>query len=114
VLAPLATLAPALARAKRRGFREYGNLSMRYVREFDRKWLRGGAPADEPLLGSVDVQALADLDGAYAVVRQMRVLPFSWRTVSLLAVATTAPLVPLLFLVIPLEEMVDWLVQFLL
>jgi len=30
--------------AKRAGLREYGTLAQQYVREFDRKWLRGGAP----------------------------------------------------------------------
>ncbi|MCK7478821.1 MAG: hypothetical protein M0C28_16690 [Candidatus Moduliflexus flocculans] len=34
-----------------RALREYGTLAQRYVREFDAKWLRGGAPADEPLRG---------------------------------------------------------------
>ena len=32
----------------------------RYVREFRGKWLRGGAAPDEPLVGSGDIQSLAD------------------------------------------------------
>ena len=52
VLGPLLVFAPKLAAAKRAGLREYGALAQRYVREFDQKWLRGGAPADEPLIGS--------------------------------------------------------------
>ena len=47
VLGPLLVFAPQLAQAKRTGLREYGTLAERYVREFDTKWLRGGAPADE-------------------------------------------------------------------
>jgi len=35
---------------------EYGTLARRCVRDFDAKWLRGGAPADEPLVGSGDIQ----------------------------------------------------------
>jgi len=61
VLGPLLVFAPQLAQAKRTGLREYGTLAERYVREFDAKWLRGGAPADEPLVGSGDIQSLADL-----------------------------------------------------
>jgi len=49
------------------------------VREFDRKWLRGGAAADEPLLGSADIQSLADLGNSDAVVKEMRLVPFSAR-----------------------------------
>ena len=48
VLGPLLVFAPQLAQAKRTGNREYGTLAQRYVREFDAKWLRGGAPDDEP------------------------------------------------------------------
>jgi len=29
----------------------HGALAKRHVREFDEKWLRGGAPAGEPLVG---------------------------------------------------------------
>ena len=45
VLGPLLLFMPHLALARRVGLREYGTLAQRYVREFDDKWLRGGAPA---------------------------------------------------------------------
>ena len=44
VLGPLLLFVPHLAAARRIGLREYGALAQRYVREFDTKWLRGGAP----------------------------------------------------------------------
>jgi hypothetical protein len=43
-LGPLLVFAPQLAAVKRTGLREYGTLAERYVRAFDAKWLRGGAP----------------------------------------------------------------------
>jgi hypothetical protein len=52
VLGPLLMFAPQLAQVKRTGLREYGTLAERYVREFDAKWLRGSAPADEALVGA--------------------------------------------------------------
>ncbi len=55
IIAPFLVFAPQLARAKRVGNLEYGVLAERYVREFERKWLRGDAPADEPLVGSSDI-----------------------------------------------------------
>ena len=69
VLGPLLVFAPQLAQAKRLGEREYGKLAERYVREFDAKWLRGGAPPNEPLVGSGDIQSLADLGNSFEVVR---------------------------------------------
>ena len=61
VLGHLLVFTPQLAQAKRRGLREYGMLAGRYVREVDAKWLRAGAPAAEPFVGSGDIQSLADL-----------------------------------------------------
>jgi hypothetical protein len=105
VLGPLLVFAPQLAQAKRKGLREYGTLAQRYVREFDRKWLRGGAPADEPFVGSADIQSLADLGNSYEVVRTMRTAPITRDAVVGLAAATLVPIVPLLLTMMPLEEL---------
>jgi hypothetical protein len=104
-LGPLMVFAPQLAQAKRIGLREYGALAERYVREFDCKWLRGGAPADESLLGSGDIQSLADLGNSFEVVRTMRIAPFSKETILQLAAAVVVPIVPLLLTMMPLEEL---------
>jgi hypothetical protein len=98
--------APALARAKRRGLREYGVLSSRYVEDFDRKWIRGGADPGEALLGSADIQSLADLGNSFEIVRRMQPLPFGKETIVRLAVTTALPALPLVLTVIPLEELV--------
>jgi hypothetical protein len=65
---------------------EYGGLAARYTREFHEKWIRGRAPADEPLVGSADIQSLADLANSYEVVRGTRAVPFGRDTIIQLAV----------------------------
>ena len=105
VLGPLLLFAPQLAQAKRKGSREYGVLAERYVREFDTKWLRGGAPANEPLLGSGDIQSLADLGNSYEVVRSMRIVPIKRDDVLRLVGATLVPIVPLALTMMSLEEL---------
>ena len=105
ILGPLLVFGPKLAAAKRAGAREYGILAQRYAREFDHKWLRGGAPANEPLIGSADIQSLADLGNGIAVVNEMRLVPFTIQTVLQLAVVTLLPVVPLLLTMIPLEDL---------
>ena len=105
ILGPFLLFAPQLAEAKRTGNREYGTLAERYVREFDAKWLRGGAPAEEPLVGSGDIQSLADLNNSFEVVRTMRIAPVTKEAVLQLAVATLAPVVPLMLTMMPLEEL---------
>jgi hypothetical protein len=114
VLGPLLVFAPQLADAKRKGLREYGTLAERYVREFDAKWLRGGAPAEEPFVGSADIQSLADLGNSYEVVRTMRIAPITRDAVVRLAAATLVPIVPLLLTMMPLEELLKKLLDILL
>ena len=105
VVGPLLVFAPQLARARRTGLREYGTLAQRYVRDFDAKWVRGGSGADEPMLGSGDIQSLADLGNSFAVIQDMRVVPVTKQAMFQLAVATIAPVVPLLLTLMPLEEL---------
>jgi len=109
-LGPLLVFGPALARAKRRGLTDFAVLGDRYVREFDRKWIHGGAAPDEPFVGSADIQSLADLSGSFDVVRGMRPFPFGMETFVPLVAAMALPVLPLLLTVMPLEEIVKKLV----
>ena len=111
ILGPLLVFGPQLEAAKRAGLREYGTLAQRYVREFDNKWVRGGAPAGEPLVGSADIQSLADLGNSYEVVRGMRFVPFTLQVVVQLAVTTLVPVVPLTLTMISLEQLLAQLLK---
>ena len=114
VLGPLCVFAPRLAKAKRQGLLEYGTLASRYVDEFDQKWLRGGAPLDEPLVGSGDIQSLNDLAGSFEVVHSMRTFPFGKTVVLQTAVAVLLPVLPLALTMFSLEDMVKRLLGILL
>lgn len=110
VFGPFLVFTTQLAEAKRKGNREYGTLANRYVREFDVKWLRGGAPNGEPLVGSGDIQSLADLSNSFEVVRTMRVTPITKEAILQLVSATLAPVVPLALTMMPLEELLKKLI----
>jgi hypothetical protein len=105
VLGPFLVFAPQLAAAKRTGLREYGTLAERYVREFDAKWLRGRVPADEPLVGSADIQSLADLGNSFDIVKTMRLAPITKDALVGLVIATLAPIVPLALTMVSVEEL---------
>jgi hypothetical protein len=107
VLAPLFLFVAQLADAKRTGLREYGIVASRYVTDFRRKWIEDHAAKDELLVGTADIQSLADLSNSFDVVREMRLVPFGRATVLRLALMTVLPLAPLLLTMIPLEEMID-------
>jgi hypothetical protein len=102
--------APQLAQAKRTGNREYGALAARYVREFDAKWLRGRASTDEPLVGSADIQSLADLANSFEVVRTMQIAPITRDALLRLVAATLVPVVPLALTMMPFEELLKRLI----
>lgn len=106
VLGPLFVFSTGLLRAKRIGLREYGLLANRYVREFDRKWVRGGATEQDVLLGSGDIQSLADLGNSYQVIRDVSPYPFSKSTVLQLIVLTLIPISPLVLTLIPFEDLI--------
>ena len=110
-LIPLMVFAPRLAAAKRAGLGDAGRLGSRYARRFEEKWFRGGASSDEELLGSADIQSLADLGNSMAVVQEMRVVPFGWRDVTRLVVITAIPFLPLLFTIFSLEDFASYLIK---
>ena len=111
VLAPLLVFIPPLSRAKRAGLRDYGHLAKRYVDEFDGKWLRGGGAGNESLVGSADVQSLADMANSFEVVRGMHLVPITRDTVLQLVVMTLLPVAPLLLTMISIEELLGQLVK---
>jgi hypothetical protein len=106
ILGPQLVFTPCLMRAKRIGLREYGMLASRYVREFDLKWVRGGAAEDEELIGSGDIQSLADLGNSFQVIRDIQPFPFGRDTIIRLVVVALIPISPLVLTMIPLEELI--------
>lgn len=103
-LAPFLVFSFQLAQARRQGERDYGPLAARYAREFDEKWVHTGTPPQEPLLGSADIQSLADIGNAYGYVNQMRYTPITRHAVLQLAGATLAPIAPLALTMMPIGE----------
>jgi len=109
ILGPMLFFAPRLAEVRRKGAREYGVLAERYVRAFDTKWLRNQTPVNEPLLGSGDIQSLADMGNSFAVVQNMRIVPIKKEDALRIAAATLAPIVPLALTLMSLEELLKTL-----
>jgi hypothetical protein len=114
VFAPLTVFAPQISEAKRRATREYGRLAQRYVRDFEAKWMPGGAPASASPLGQGDIQSLADLNNGLAQARATRTVPVTREAILKLGMAALAPLAPLLLTVIPAEELAKRLLRLLL
>jgi hypothetical protein len=103
-LGPPFVFTPVLWASRVRGLAAYTEFAQRYVEAFDRKWIRDHEGATEPLLGTADVQSLADTQTAVGSVRTMRVVPFSTRLITGLAIAALAPMAPLLLIRYPVGD----------
>ena len=110
-LGPLLLFTAQPAEMKRTGLREYGTLAQRYMHEFDGKWLRGGAPASEPLVGSADIQPLAAVGSGYEMVEGMSFAPITKDAVVQVVVATLVPIAPVILTVMPMDQVVKTLAQ---
>jgi hypothetical protein len=103
---PLFLFSPHMARARDRFAREYGALAFDYTRSFHERWIRG-RDASHELLGTSDVQSLADMGTSYGVIEEMRSIPIGVRRVLFIAAATLVPLVPVALYRIPFWELVQ-------
>jgi hypothetical protein len=113
-LGPISVFTPKLIQQRLRGLRAYGALASEYVIGFERKWMTGERPDGEALVGSSDIQSLADLANSFAVVQHVSPLPFGRETIIGLAVIVVLPLLPLVLTMFSMRELVVRLLQVLL
>jgi hypothetical protein len=113
VVGPLVLFAGILLKTKRMGLLQYGTLATAYTGSFHQKWIKHHDPEREPLLGTSDIQSLADLGNSYSYIEKMKPLPVDFRTLLHLVVASLLPLTPLLLTVMPLKDILQLLLKLL-
>ncbi len=113
-LGPLLIFGSLLTRTRLEGLRTYSALMNRYNQSFHEKWAEGKAPEREPLLGSADIQSLADLGNSFDRVRAMKLFPFSAQIVLQMAVMVALPALPVLLLAVPVRDILEILAKALL
>jgi hypothetical protein len=64
------------------------------------------APVDEQLIGSGDIQSLADLGNSFEIIRSIRPIHFSKETVLQFIIIILLPVLPLTLTIMPLEELI--------
>ena len=111
LLMPLCFFVFQLDRARRVAKRELGILSSEYVNRFRYKWIQRTLGKTESLLGTSDIQSLADLGNSFKTVADMRLIPFGKNTIIGLGGFLLLPLLPLFLTIIPLRNIVDWIIR---
>jgi hypothetical protein len=104
-IGPVFIFTPRLWACRVRGLSDYMEFAASYVSGFDRKWLGSGTAPEEPLLGTPDLQSLADLSNSMNIVRNMRVVPINLALLRDFAIVALLPLLPLLLLKYPVAEL---------
>lgn len=99
-IGPLLVFVRPLLHARLEGLRHYSVLTNQYNRAFHAKWIKNEPLSEEPLLGTADIQSLADLGNSFDRVRAMRDFPFGTRLILQIAVMSALPALPLLLLVV--------------
>lgn len=105
-LIPLLAFTGKLINAKRIGLFEYGALADQYTSAFRARWI-GSGKGDAPVLGTNDIQALADVRKNYAAVSAMSCCLISKSSLMTFVVAPLLPFTPLLLTVYPFDELVN-------
>ena len=82
-----------------------------YTSSFHKKWIEGQNPDHESLLGTGDIQSLADLGNSYSIVDKMKPIPIDPLDLLHLIVASLLPMAPLLLRVMPLGEFLKLLLK---
>lgn len=109
---PLLAYSNRLSRCRFSGLLDYSTLVLQHDRAFDEKWIkRSHAESDERLLGSPDIQSLADIATVYSHVDEMLLMPFDKKAFVVLFVSAVLPMVPLVATVIPLKDILAKLVK---
>jgi hypothetical protein len=111
VLLPLSFFVVHLGRARRTAVVEYGALASRYVDDFRQKWIKKPSENAETLLGTSDIQSLADLGNAFNVINDIRLLPYGKQAIIRLGVLLLLPLLPLTLTIVPLKQIIDLLLK---
>ena len=109
--APLLVVTPTLFYVREQGLLSYHTLGVEYARAFDRKWIGNASDAAneagrEPLLGTADIQSLADLNNSVSVVRGMRLMLLDREVLLGLGIPLIVPMLVLLGVVTPVDKVI--------
>src|SRR5262249_43351985 len=108
---PMLIFLPKLIALKQRGLLEFGILGSEYTQDFHQKWLERKRTTGDVLLGSGDIQSLADLGNSFDIIQKMRILPVQPRDFIAMVLPGLIPALPLAATVMPVGEILSRLLK---
>jgi len=101
---PFLSFSGQLARCRFSGLLDFGKLVWDHDRAFDEKWIKHRNENRDSLLGSADIQSLADAATGYEHINEMWLIPFDMKAFAVLMIAALLPMAPLLGTSVPIQE----------
>jgi hypothetical protein len=108
---PALLLVVPMVRLQDWGTFRYGGLASNVGSAFERRWLDAGRPSDVDALRAQDFSATTDLYQIVSNVRQINPFVVDLRNLIVLTVATLLPYVPVVLMVMPLDEILEFVVN---
>ena len=111
IYSPLLIYIPHLSKVKSEGVYRLGKTASLHNREYYKKWTGKNLPTDEKLLGNPDHSSLSDLNGGYAPVIEMTLLPIKTKMFMMSCMILLIPFVPLVFTYYSIVDLVNILID---
>ena len=108
---PMVLFSPFLMRAKSDGILNFGSLIRDHDNEFTTTWIDKTTPKKESILGSTDPSSLADINGGYSSVENMKLVPVNARMVLLSFAINLVPYIPLIFTFYSVKELIKMIIS---
>ena len=94
---PLLVFIPKLINARRGGILKFGELLRKHNFDYVEKWIGGGRGKDESILGALDNSSLADINGSYAPIEELKIMPIDLKMIIVSLIFNVIPYIPLVF-----------------
>lgn len=105
LFAPLALFLPKLLRTKSYGIQNFGNTIRKHNIGYRKRWIEGNGKEGDELLGTMDNSSLADINGSYAPVQEMKLFPINLKMVIMSFAMNLIPYLPLIFTYYTVSEL---------
>ena len=94
---PLFAFMPILTNTRSEGILKFGDLVRKHNFDYVQKWINGKQGKDDPILGTMDNSSLADINGSYAPVEGIKMIPMDLVLILRSVIMNIIPYIPLVF-----------------
>ena len=113
LVVPLLVVAPVLRKVKQEALQQFGALVTIHNQLFETKWILNKHSQDDVILGNPDASSLIDLGASFTVIRQMSLVPIDKPTLLALVAAAALPMIPMILLATPADQLVKTVLKML-